>query len=98
MLRPRGGKRAGQGGRRNERGAKRRKPEPEVAEMQSTPGESRRRELLTPPGGVTAVDVGKLSTELARLIMVMQLGFFSNLISNCSLVNINHYNYNYYCH
>ena len=44
------------------RGAKRRKPEPKVAEMQSTPGESRRRELLTPPGGVTAVDVGKLST------------------------------------
>ena len=93
MLRPRGGKRAGLGGRRNESGAKRRKPEPEVAEMQSTPGESRRRELLTPPGGVlvTAVDVGKLSTELARLIMVMQLGFFSNLISNYSLVNINHY-------
>ena len=69
MLRPRGGKRAGQGGRRNERGAKRRKPEPEVAEMQSTPGESRRRELLTPPRGVTAVDVGKLSTGLARLMM-----------------------------
>ena len=60
MLRPRGGKRAGQGGRRNERGAKRRKPEPKVAEMQSTPGDSRRRELRTPPGGVTAVDVGKL--------------------------------------
>ena len=37
--------------------------------MQSTPGESRRRELLTPPGGVTAVDVGKLSTGLARLMM-----------------------------
>ena len=69
MLRPRGGKRAGQGGRRNERGAKLRKPEPEVAEMQSTPGESRRRELLTPPGGVTAVDVWKLSTGLARLMM-----------------------------
>ena len=59
MLRLRGGKWAGQGGRRNERGAKRQKPEPEVAEMQNTPGESGRRELLTPPGGVTALDVGK---------------------------------------